>query len=94
MYISPVFKLKYAHTKSITSARSLMKRNVYTGAAILALSALLGTGSVLLERRAVVHAASVMAPKFEVDPFWPKPLPNHWVIGQTIGVSIDSNDNV
>lgn len=71
-----------------------MKRNVYTGAAILALSALLGTGSVLLERRAVVHAASVMAPKFEVDPFWPKPLPNHWVIGQTIGVSIDSNDNV
>ncbi len=21
------------------------------------------------------------APIFEVDPFWPKPLPNHWVIG-------------
>ena len=71
-----------------------MKRNVYTAVAILAFSALLGTGSVLLEKRGVVHASSVMAPKFEVDPFWPKALPNHWVIGQTIGVSIDSNDNV
>jgi hypothetical protein len=71
-----------------------MKRNVYTGAGILALAAILATGSVLVSRRTVVHAGAVMAPKFEVDPFWPKPLPNHWVIGQTIGLSVDSNDNV
>ena len=32
---------------------------------------------------------TVMAPVFEVDPFWPKPLPNHWVTGSTIGVSLD-----
>ena len=25
---------------------------------------------------------------------WPKPLPNHWVLGQTIGVSVDAQDNV
>ena len=25
---------------------------------------------------------------------WPKPLPNHWVIGQTIGVSVDAQDHV
>jgi DNA-binding beta-propeller fold protein YncE len=36
----------------------------------------------------------VMAPIFEVDPFWPKPLPNHWVTGSTIGLSIDTQDNV
>ena len=36
----------------------------------------------------------VQAPRFEVDPLWPKPLPNHWVIGQTIGLDVDSNDNV
>src|SRR5215831_5342811 len=30
--------------------------------------------------------AQVMAPYFEVDPYWPKPLPNHWVVGSTIGV--------
>ena len=31
---------------------------------------------------------------FEVDPFWPKPLPNHWVMGSTIGVTVDSRDHV
>jgi DNA-binding beta-propeller fold protein YncE len=31
---------------------------------------------------------------FEVDPLWPKPLPNHWVLGRTIGVSIDSKNHV
>lgn len=38
--------------------------------------------------------ADGMAPRFEVDPLWPKPLPNHWVIGSTIGVSVDSRDHV
>jgi DNA-binding beta-propeller fold protein YncE len=41
-----------------------------------------------------VKAAAVMAPRFEVDPMWPKPLPNHWVIGATIGVGVDANDHV
>ena len=35
-----------------------------------------------------------MAPMFEVDPFWPKPLPNHWLLGATIGVAVDSRDHV
>ena len=35
-----------------------------------------------------------VAPMFEVDPFWPKPLPNHWIIGSAIGVSVDSRDHV
>lgn len=34
------------------------------------------------------------APVFEVDPFWPKPLPNHWVLGMTIGLAVDSRDHV
>lgn len=36
----------------------------------------------------------VQAPHFEVDPFWPKPLPNGWVIGSVIGVGVDSRDHV
>lgn len=36
----------------------------------------------------------VEAPRFEVDPAWPKPLPNHWLIGQNVGVSIDARDHV
>jgi hypothetical protein len=36
----------------------------------------------------------VQAPRFEVDPLWPKPLPNHWVLGNVIGVGVDANDHV
>jgi DNA-binding beta-propeller fold protein YncE len=39
-------------------------------------------------------APVVQAPIFQVDPFWPKPLPNHWVLGRTIGVSVDAHDHV
>jgi DNA-binding beta-propeller fold protein YncE len=35
-----------------------------------------------------------MAPMFEVDPLWPKPLPNHWLLGSTIGVDVDSREHV
>src|SRR6201989_2024204 len=40
------------------------------------------------------NVETVMAPKFEVDPMWPKPLPNHWVLGNVIGVGVDANDHV
>ena len=33
-------------------------------------------------------------PRFEVDPFWPQPLPNHWVMGNTIGIDIDERDHI
>jgi DNA-binding beta-propeller fold protein YncE len=33
-------------------------------------------------------------PRFEVDPNWPKPLPNLWVTGGIGGVCIDSRDHV
>jgi DNA-binding beta-propeller fold protein YncE len=39
-------------------------------------------------------AGTRMAPRFEVDPLWPKPLPNHWLIGSTIGVTVDARDHV
>ena len=34
------------------------------------------------------------APKFEPDPFWPKPLPGNWILGQVAGIATDSQDNV
>src|ERR1700684_2755541 len=71
-----------------------MKRNLYVGAGLLALAGALGVTSVLLERHSVVEAAGVVAPRFEVDPLWPKPLPNHWIMGQTIGVSADAQDHI
>ncbi|HEX8879669.1 MAG TPA: hypothetical protein VF749_06550, partial [Candidatus Acidoferrum sp.] len=71
-----------------------MKRNFYIGAIFLALVAALAAGSVVLERKATAEAAEVLAPRFEVDPLWPKPLPNHWVQGMSVGVSVDSQDHI
>jgi DNA-binding beta-propeller fold protein YncE len=71
-----------------------MRRDVFLGLGLLLLIGALGTGSSLLTRRAVVHAAGTQAPRFEVDPLWPKPLPNHWILGQTIGVSVDAQDHI
>ena len=71
-----------------------MNRKLATGLAFTGLAAGLWAGSVVLEKKGRVEAAAVQAPMFEVDPLWPKPLPNHWLMGQTIGVSIDAQDNV
>ena len=32
--------------------------------------------------------------KYEVDPTWPKPLPENWVTGQVSGVCVDGQDHV
>ena len=40
------------------------------------------------------ESSGVQVPVFEVNPLWPKPLPNHWVLGSTSGLSIDSRDHV
>ena len=31
---------------------------------------------------------------FEIDPWWPKPLPEGWINGQVGGVCVDSRDNI
>lgn len=61
---------------------------VTLGAVILTLAVGQARLSASLERQ------PVQAPVFEVDPFWPKPLPNGWVIGSVIGVGVDSRDHV
>ena len=47
-----------------------------------------------IERGALAQADLVEAPMFEVDPLWPKPLPNGWLMGMTIGVGVDAEDHV
>ena len=32
-------------------------------------------------------------PVFRVDPAWPKPLPNHWIVGVVVGVAVDGRDH-
>ncbi len=71
-----------------------MNREFLLGAVALGGAAALIAGSYLLETKATVQAAGVQAPRFEVDLMWPKPLPNHWILGNVIGVNVDSNDHV
>src|ERR1051326_4927790 len=70
------------------------KRDVLVGAAFLLSLAALTLGQRILASRVVAEAAGVQAPIFEVDPLWPKPLPNHWLLGNTIGVSADAQDHI
>jgi DNA-binding beta-propeller fold protein YncE len=71
-----------------------MGRQLFIGAALLALLVALFQSTTVLEKRAAVEAATSRAPSFEVDPLWPKPMPNGWSLGQTIGVAVDAQDHV
>ena len=62
------------------------------GAFASVIGALFAAQSVL--QSAAVVQSGVEAPRFEVDPLWPKPLPNHWVLGNAIGVWVDDQDVV
>jgi DNA-binding beta-propeller fold protein YncE len=37
---------------------------------------------------------ALKTPRFEVDPLWPKPLPNHWILGSVTGVTVDAQDHI
>src|SRR4028118_1547016 len=67
-------------------------RKALVGVSFLAVMAALGTGQVVLNK--AVAQGGKQAPRFEVDPFWPKPMPNNWVLGQAIGVAVDSRDHI
>jgi len=69
-------------------------RNVFIAATFVAVLVALGVGQSMLANVAAAQGGTVQAPRFEVDPMWPKPLPNGWYQGQTIGVSVDANDHV
>jgi DNA-binding beta-propeller fold protein YncE len=71
--------------------RVTKNRKLFVGAAFVAILLALGAGQALLDQTA---AQTKQAPRFEVDPFWPKPLPNNWVHGMTIGIGISADDHV
>jgi DNA-binding beta-propeller fold protein YncE len=70
------------------------KRNFFVGITLAALIVALGVGQSVLQYKADAQGRTVQAPMFEVDPLWPKPLPNHWLLGWTIGVWVDEQDHI
>jgi DNA-binding beta-propeller fold protein YncE len=39
-------------------------------------------------------ASTAGVPQFRVEPFWPKPLPANWMLGQVAGIAVDKSDNI
>ena len=60
---------------------------------------ILGMGAMMAAaaHSAKLNAAQTLAPKipaYQVDPSWPRPLPNAWGIGPVSGISADSRDHI
>lgn len=54
----------------------------------------LAIGVVFLAAGPASTQAPGRVPQFQVDPFWPKPLPNNWILGQVSGVAVDKRGHV
>lgn len=72
----------------------MSRQQKLAGAVFLVLFIVLGITASWLTRAVAAQGRGVQAPRFEVDPMWPKPLPNHWVLGNAIGVWADERDHV
>ena len=65
------------------------------GVVFLGVLVALGVAQSAIERSVAAQTrGAVQAPRFEVDFAWPKPLPNHWVLGNAIGVWADERDHI
>ena len=76
-------------------ARPRLTRGIAICAGLLVVGLGLGAGLHLLRPNVAAQTrGGVQAPIFEVDPFWPKPLPNHWNLGASVGVWVDAQDHI
>jgi len=66
-----------------------------SGKRYVAALALLATLSITVSPQAKEDEGKAgTVPRFVVDPYWPKPLPNRWVTGPVGGICVDRNDHV
>ena len=70
------------------------KKLTATVALLLSFAVMLGIAQKSLDNAVTAADNGQMVPYFEVDPFWPQPLPNKWILGSTIGVAVDARDHV
>jgi len=70
------------------------KRKILIKGAILTIFAALVATALTRHNLAAGQGKPAEAPMFKVDAAWPKPLPNHWIVGNVIGVAVDSKDHI
>src|SRR5688572_15064255 len=68
------------------------RSRVYVCATVVTLMVLFTAFQFTVEIKTV--AQSIQAGVYEVDAMWPKRLPNRWVFGSVVGLSVDSRDHV
>ncbi len=68
----------------MNSLRILIRAGLLTIAAAAAFSA---PGRIMAQTQKA-------APRYEADPYWPKPLPDRWVLGGLGGLCVDAQDHV
>ena len=70
----------------------------YVFIGILAGLVALSCGRQMVEEAAAPAADAPSLPQsgahYQVDPFWPQELPDNWLLGQVIGVAVDSRDHI
>ena len=69
-------------------------RKITTLGVALGLLLALGVGQNRLSQTSSAASGDMLVPSFEVDPFWPQPLPNRWLLGRTIGIAVDARDHI
>lgn len=72
----------------------MINKKFAIGSFLAAALVALGIGQSKLQEPTIAASNDTMAPAFQVDPLWPKPLPNHWITGNTIGVDVDDRDHI
>ena len=66
----------------------------YLASALFAAIGLTVLAISIVDQPVNAQSDKVSAPIFEVDPLWPKPMPNHWLLGMAIGIWVDEKDHV
>jgi len=69
-----------------------MRQDLSRSARLLVAGAMLALGTVPFAQSRPAIPRQV--PTFRVNPAWPKPLPNRWIIGAVAGVAVDARDHV
>jgi len=74
--------------------RARISRNLILEGRLVIAITVLGCAAAIAQARAGRTHTPMQVPVFRVDPLWPKPLPNHWIVGAVVGVAVDARDHV
>lgn len=61
---------------------------------ILAVAALGGGFTTKSRAQRAAAGSTTAVPQYQVDPWWPKHLPNNWIVGQVSGIAVDAQDHI